>query len=78
MPGSVLIQFAALAGRRYDLIICNFANADMVGHTGVYEATVEACRVTDRCVGRIAEAVLDQGGGQPCAVGPRRCSPASS
>ena len=44
------------------VVILNFANADMVGHTGVYDATVRACRFTDHCVGRIAGAVLPMGG----------------
>src|SRR5207249_2399069 len=38
------------------LLVMNFANADMVGHTGNLEATIEACRLVDRCVGRIAAA----------------------
>jgi len=52
-----------LGGDASDLVvILNFANADMVGHTGVYEATLRACRFTDQCVGRIAKAVLNMGG----------------
>ena len=47
---------------RYDLIVINFANMDMVGHTGVLQAAVKACETVDRCVGRIAAAVLDRGG----------------
>jgi 2,3-bisphosphoglycerate-independent phosphoglycerate mutase len=43
-----------LAKKRYDLVVLNFANPDMVGHTGMLEPTVEACRVTDECIGRIA------------------------
>ncbi len=42
----------------YDLIIANFANPDMVGHTGVWDATVEACTFLDGCLGRVADAVL--------------------
>jgi 2,3-bisphosphoglycerate-independent phosphoglycerate mutase len=49
---------AAVQGGEYDLIIANFANPDMVGHTGVWEATVEACTFLDGCLGRVAEAVL--------------------
>ena len=41
----------------FDLVICNFANLDMVGHTGNFEATVEACEAVDSCVGRVWEAV---------------------
>jgi 2,3-bisphosphoglycerate-independent phosphoglycerate mutase len=39
---------------RYDLVVMNFANPDMVGHTGMLKPTIEACRVTDECIGRIA------------------------
>ena len=42
---------------RHDVIICNFANADMVGHTGKLEATVEAVSMLDTCVARIVQAV---------------------
>ena len=41
----------------YDLVICNLANGDMVGHTGVREAAIDACHVVDECVGRMAAAV---------------------
>ncbi|MBV5317365.1 MAG: 2,3-bisphosphoglycerate-independent phosphoglycerate mutase, partial [Desulfobulbaceae bacterium] len=41
------------AGTPYDLVILNFANGDMVGHTGVMAAAVAACETVDRCVGRI-------------------------
>ncbi len=47
---------------KYDLIILNFANADMVGHTGVMEAAVKAIETLDACVPRITEAVLAKGG----------------
>ncbi|MEG0833289.1 MAG: 2,3-bisphosphoglycerate-independent phosphoglycerate mutase, partial [Oscillospiraceae bacterium] len=42
---------------KYDVIILNFANCDMVGHTGVYEAAVLAVEAVDKCVGRVCEAV---------------------
>jgi 2,3-bisphosphoglycerate-independent phosphoglycerate mutase len=42
--------------------IINFANADMVGHTGVIEAAVEAVETVDRCLGEVVEAVRDSGG----------------
>ena len=45
----------AIAGDRYDLIVCNFANCDMVGHTGVMEAAVKAVETVDACMGRIIE-----------------------
>ena len=54
---------ARLSGGAGDLVVVlNFANADMVGHTGVYDATVKACRYIDECVGRIAAEVLPRGG----------------
>ncbi len=46
----------------YDVIICNLANPDMVGHTGVLEAAVEAIEVVDKCVGEIVELVKEQDG----------------
>ncbi|MEM6688938.1 MAG: 2,3-bisphosphoglycerate-independent phosphoglycerate mutase [Planctomycetota bacterium] len=45
-----------------DLIVVNFANGDMVGHTGVLEAAVAAVEKVDACVGRIVEATLNKGG----------------
>jgi 2,3-bisphosphoglycerate-independent phosphoglycerate mutase len=49
-------------GGRDLVVILNYANADMVGHTGVYDATVEACRVVDECVGRVVGEALSLGG----------------
>jgi 2,3-bisphosphoglycerate-independent phosphoglycerate mutase len=46
----------------YDLVVLNFANADMVGHTGVLPATIEALEVVDACIGRIVERVGALGG----------------
>lgn len=46
----------------YDVIIGNFANPDMVGHTGDLQATIKAVEVVDECVGRIVAAVLEQDG----------------
>ena len=46
----------------YDVIILNFANCDMVGHTGVYEAAVKAVETVDECVGRVVDATLKMGG----------------
>jgi 2,3-bisphosphoglycerate-independent phosphoglycerate mutase len=51
-----------LATDRYAVVVGNFANPDMVGHTGVLPATVRAVEVVDECLGRIAEAVLARGG----------------
>ena len=52
----------AIAAGRYDFALVNFANADMVGHTGVMEAAVKAVETVDRCVGEVVEAATDQGG----------------
>ena len=46
----------------YDVIIANFANSDMVGHTGVEEAAVEAVASIDKCIGRVVEAVEEEDG----------------
>ncbi|SCN22642.1 2,3-bisphosphoglycerate-independent phosphoglycerate mutase [Clostridium sp. N3C] len=46
----------------YDLIIVNYANPDMVGHTGVFEAAVKAVETVDECMGRVVEKVLAKGG----------------
>ena len=47
---------------KYDVIILNFANCDMVGHTGVFEAAVEAVETVDTCVARVVNATTDLGG----------------
>ena len=47
---------------KYDVIILNFANCDMVGHTGVFDAAVKAVEAVDTCVGRIVEALEKCGG----------------
>ena len=46
----------------YDVIILNFANCDMVGHTGVLEAAIKAVETVDTCVGRVVDATLAMGG----------------
>ena len=53
---------AAIRSSQYDLIVCNFANGDMVGHTGVMSAVIQAVKTVDTCVGRIAESVLSVNG----------------
>ncbi len=45
-----------------DFIVLNYANPDMVGHTGSIEAAVKACKVVDECVGKVYEAILEAGG----------------
>jgi 2,3-bisphosphoglycerate-independent phosphoglycerate mutase len=61
-PGITDALVADLGERRHDVIICNFANADMVGHTGRLEAAVTAVETLDRCLNRIVSAVRDAGG----------------
>ena len=52
----------AIGSAKYDFIILNFANGDMVGHTGVMDAAVKAVETVDACVGRVVEAVKKAGG----------------
>ncbi|HEX6592957.1 MAG TPA: 2,3-bisphosphoglycerate-independent phosphoglycerate mutase, partial [Moraxellaceae bacterium] len=53
---------AAIRSGEYDALICNYANGDMVGHTGVFEAAVKAVEALDVCIGRLYEAVREVGG----------------
>ncbi|HEX8918038.1 MAG TPA: 2,3-bisphosphoglycerate-independent phosphoglycerate mutase [Chloroflexota bacterium] len=46
----------------HDFVLVNFANADMVGHTGVMEAAIKAVETVDRCVGQVVDAAVAQGG----------------
>ncbi|NLP16006.1 MAG: 2,3-bisphosphoglycerate-independent phosphoglycerate mutase [Clostridiales bacterium] len=52
----------AIKSDKYDVIIANFANPDMVGHTGVLEATIKAIEAVDECVGMAVEALLSVNG----------------
>ena len=52
----------AVKSGKYDALILNYANCDMVGHTGVFEAAVKAVEAVDACVGRVVEAVKEMGG----------------
>ena len=52
----------AIKSGEYDMIILNFANCDMVGHTGVFEAAVKAVEAVDDCVGQVVSAILEMGG----------------
>lgn len=47
---------------RFGFIVLNFANMDMVGHTGVFAAAVKACETVDRCVSQVVEAIWKTGG----------------
>ncbi|SDH63636.1 phosphoglycerate mutase [Pseudomonas benzenivorans] len=53
---------AAIHSRAFDLIVCNYANGDMVGHTGSFAAAVQAVEVLDACLARVVEATLAAGG----------------
>jgi 2,3-bisphosphoglycerate-independent phosphoglycerate mutase len=52
----------AIEGGKYDAIICNYANADMVGHTGKLAAAIQAIETVDACLGRVQKALLKVGG----------------
>jgi len=52
----------AIKSRRYDAIICNFANGDMVGHTGNLKAATRAIEVLDECIGKVVTAMQEIGG----------------
>jgi 2,3-bisphosphoglycerate-independent phosphoglycerate mutase len=52
----------AIASGQFDFVLINYANPDMVGHTGNYEAALQACEATDICLGRVVEATLAAGG----------------
>ena len=53
---------ARLEEDRFDFVVVNYANADMVGHTGVIPAAVRAVETVDACLGRVVQAALAQGG----------------
>ena len=52
----------AIIGKEFDLIVVNYANTDMVGHTGVFPAAVRAVETIDKCLGRMVEALHTTGG----------------
>ena len=52
----------AIDSDKYDVIILNYANCDMVGHTGVFDAAVKAVEAVDTCVGRMVDAIMKKGG----------------
>jgi 2,3-bisphosphoglycerate-independent phosphoglycerate mutase len=52
----------AIEGREFDVIICNYANTDMVGHTGKLDAAIKAVEAVDECIGRVVSALLRVGG----------------
>ena len=52
----------AIKSGKYDAIICNYPNGDMVGHSGVFDAAVKACEAVDTCIGRVVDALNEFGG----------------
>ncbi len=52
----------AIASGKYDVIILNYANCDMIGHTGVFDAAVRAVEAIDTCIGMVYDAVIQSGG----------------
>ena len=58
--GEKLVE--AIKSGKYDVIICNFANPDMVGHTGIQDAAIKAVETVDKCVGDAVEALKEVGG----------------
>lgn len=52
----------AIEDKRFDVIICNYANGDMVGHTGIMEAALKAVAAVDECLGKVEKAIKDVGG----------------
>lgn len=61
-PGVTEEMLRRIASDEYDAMILNYANGDMVGHTGSLEAAIKAVETVDACVGRVVEAVLERGG----------------
>jgi 2,3-bisphosphoglycerate-independent phosphoglycerate mutase len=53
---------ARLDSGKYDVIICNYANCDMVGHTGIFAAAVAAVEAVDTCLGKVLDKILSMGG----------------
>lgn len=61
-PAVALAVEKTLDSKKYDFVIVNFANPDMVGHTGVLSAAIAACETVDRCAGDVVAATLRAGG----------------
>ena len=53
---------ARIRSGKYDMVILNYANCDMVGHTGIFDAAVKAVETVDECVGKLYDAVMDMDG----------------
>jgi phosphoglycerate mutase (EC 5.4.2.1) len=56
------VAITAIEKRIYSLVVINYANPDMVGHTGKMEPTIQALETVDRCLGRLLESVIQVGG----------------
>ena len=52
---------AAIDAKRFDAVVCNYANTDMVGHTGDFDAAVQAVQAVDQCLGRLVDALRRNG-----------------
>ncbi len=52
----------AIESGKYDAIVCNYANADMVGHSGDFQATIKAIEIIDKCLGKVTKSVSKVGG----------------
>jgi 2,3-bisphosphoglycerate-independent phosphoglycerate mutase len=52
----------AINSKKFDAIICNYANCDQVGHSGVFDAAIKAVEVVDKCIGKILKAINNTGG----------------
>ena len=61
-PGITTELLKRLQSHQYDFVICNFANPDMVGHTGNLSAAIRAVETVDECLGKIVQEVLAQNG----------------
>ena len=62
MSAYEVTEKALAAVGKVDIIIMNFANCDMVGHTGVFDAAVKAVKTVDECTGKVVEAIINNGG----------------
>jgi 2,3-bisphosphoglycerate-independent phosphoglycerate mutase len=68
-PGVTDELVAAIASGDYDFIVANYANPDMVGHTGVWEATIRALGTIDECLGRVVAEIQRIGAADPTGPG---------
>ncbi len=69
-PGVTDALVEAIESDAYDFVVANYANPDMVGHTGVWDATVRAVEAIDACLARVVAALNDVDARDPAGVGP--------